>query len=61
MLLLFSIKVAELPPVTTTCLSCPFINCVCASLPFGFAGGMWGLIVLVPDHCLSFYFSSISN
>ena len=25
--------------------------------PFGFGGGMWDLIVSVPDHCLSFYFS----
>ena len=24
--------------------------------PFGFDGRMWGLIVSVPDHCLSFYF-----
>ena len=24
--------------------------------PFGFEGGMWDLIVSVPDHCLSFYF-----
>ena len=24
--------------------------------PFGFGGGMWGLIVSVPDRCLSFYF-----
>ena len=23
---------------------------------FGFEGRMWDLIVLVPDHCLSFYF-----
>ena len=27
--------------------------CECASLPFGLGGGMWDLIVLVPDHCLS--------
>ena len=25
--------------------------------PFGFEGGIWDLIVSVPDHCLSFYFS----
>ena len=24
--------------------------CVCASFPFGFKGGMWDLIVLVPGH-----------
>ena len=26
---------------------------------FGFEGRMWDLIVSVPDHCLSFYFSKI--
>ena len=31
--------------------------CVYASFPFGFEAGMWDLIVLVPDHCPSFYFS----
>ena len=25
--------------------------------PFGFEGRMWDLIVLVPDHCLFFYFT----
>ena len=24
--------------------------------PFGFEGGMWDLIVSVPDHCFAFYF-----
>ena len=24
--------------------------------PFGFEGRIWGLIISVPDHCLSFYF-----
>ena len=24
--------------------------CVCAYVPFGFEGGMWDLILLVPDH-----------
>ena len=37
-----------------------FVNvyqfCVCPSFPFGFKGGMWDMIVLVPDHCLSIYF-----
>ena len=27
--------------------------------PFGFGGGIWGLIISVPDHCLSFYFTCI--
>ena len=31
--------------------------CECASFPFGFEGRMWDLVVLVPDHCLSFYFA----
>ena len=29
--------------------------------PFGFEGRMWYLIVSVPDHCLSFYFTIISQ
>ena len=38
----------------------PFVNCgqfmfLVISL-FGSEGRMWDLIVLVPDHCLSFYF-----
>ena len=28
--------------------------------PFGFDGRMWDLIVLVPDHCLSFHSSSVT-
>ena len=28
--------------------------------PFGFEGRIWNLIVSVPDHCLSFYFSSFT-
>ena len=32
--------------------------CVYTSFPFGFEGGMWDLIILVPDHFLSFYFAS---
>ena len=31
--------------------------CVFGCFPFGFGVGMWDLIVSVPDHCLSFYFS----
>ena len=26
--------------------------------PFGFEGRIWDLIVSVPDHCLSFYFTT---
>ena len=29
--------------------------CLSASFQSGFEGGIWDLIVLVPDHCLSFY------
>ena len=44
----------------------PFVNCrqfvylvmyLVISL-FGFEGRIWDLIVSVPDHCLSFYFST---
>ena len=31
--------------------------CVFSYFPFGSEGRMWDLIVSVPDHCLSFYFS----
>ena len=33
----------------------PLSISVCASFPFGFEGGIWDLIVYVPDHCLYFY------
>ena len=29
--------------------------CMCVLLPCCFGGGMWDLIVLIPDHCLSIY------
>ena len=32
---------------------------VFSCFPFGFGGGMWDLVVSVPDHCLSFYFTSL--
>ena len=31
---------------------------VCPSFPFGIEGGMWDVIVLIPDHCLSIYLES---
>ena len=31
-------------------------NFVCPSFPFGIEGGMWVVIVLIPDHCHSIYF-----
>ena len=30
--------------------------CVFASFPYGFEGGMWDLIIFIPDHRLSLYF-----
>ena len=33
--------------------------CMYASFPFGFEGGVWDLIVIVPDHCFSFYLVGI--
>ena len=57
----------------TTCLekSCSFsllrvsfVNvysvCMCVSYLFAFEGEMWALILLVLDHCLSFYFDFFS-
>ena len=36
-------------------LYCFLINlAVCALFHFGFRGGIWDLIVLVPDHCIPF-------
>ena len=37
----------------TTCLG----KCCSFAFPFGFEDRIWVLIVLVPDHCLSFYLS----
>ena len=65
MLLPFSIRVAERPPVweravhsvNCTCLSWALVKfCVCPSFPFGIEGGIWNVMVLIPDHCLSIYF-----
>ena len=33
----------------------------CASFPFGFYGGMWDLIALVPDQCLFFLLTVITE
>ena len=35
--------------------------CVFSYFPFGFDGMMWGLMVSVPDHCLSFYYSCFNG
>ena len=29
--------------------------CVCPIFPLGIEGGMWDVIILIPDHCLSIY------
>ena len=34
---------------------------VCLSFPFGLEGGMWDLIVLIPDHCLTICVVDESN
>ena len=68
MLLPVSIRVAERPSiweralhsVNCTCLSWALVKfSVCSSFPFGIEGGMWDVIVLIPDHCLSIYFVNI--
>ena len=45
----------------TTCLEKLYVSfvkfCVCPSFPFGTEGGIWDVIVLIPDHCLSICFS----
>ena len=65
MLLPFSVRLAERPPiweravhsVNCTCLSWALVKvCVCHSFSFGIDGGMLDVIVLIPDHCLSIYF-----
>ena len=65
MLLLFSIRVAERPPVWLRCVHSVYRAClsrtfisffVCPSFVFGFEGGMRDLIVLNTDQCLSIYF-----
>ena len=45
-----------------TCLgkSCSFGQILCVSFfPFGIEGGMWDVIVLIIDPCLSFYFEDL--
>ena len=31
------------------------------NFPIGFEGGMWELIILVPDHCLSFLLFNVEK
>ena len=65
MLLSFSIRVAERPPVWEKAVHS--VNCVCLSwalvklcvcpFPFGVEIWLWDVIVLILDHCLSIYFT----
>ena len=34
---------------------------ICSSVPICFEDGMWDLNVLIPDHCLSIYFTRYTN
>ena len=34
-------------------LSWALVKILCVYFPFGIDGGMWDVIVLIPDHCLS--------
>ena len=37
------------------CLPCMSFENSCYAFPFGFEGGIQNLIVLIPDHCLTFF------
>ena len=59
MLLLFSVRVDERSQVSERAVSVlreRLSICECAPFRFNSQGGMWDFIVLVPNHCLSFYF-----
>ena len=46
--------------VNCACLSWALVKfCVFPSFPFGIEGGMWNVIVLIPDYCLSVYFAVV--
>ena len=70
MLLPFSIRVAEWPPVWERAVHSANYACVlspgrlskccrCPSFPFGIEGRMWDVMVLIADPCLSVYLSVI--
>ena len=42
--------------VYSACLTRMLSVSVCSFYPFGFEDGMWDLIILIPDHCLSICF-----
>ena len=60
MILQFSERVAELPPVWVCAVHGVFRErlsiYMCSSFRFGFEGDMSDLIVLIHDRCLSFFF-----
>ena len=63
MLLLFSIRIALGQDCSSGLLCMSFVNVyvfVCPSFPFGFEGGMWDLILFVPDH-FTFYLLYVTN
>ena len=45
-----------------TCLLSALLKfCVCTSSSCGIEGGIWDVIVLIPDHCLSIYCTKREN
>ena len=63
MLLLFSMRNEHLFGKELLILFTVFVSrvpisiCACAPFPFAFKCGVWDLIALLPEHCLSIYFS----
>ena len=50
--------IKDVHSVNCMCLSWALVKfCMCLSFPFGIEGGMWDVIVLIPDHCLYIYLS----
>ena len=61
MLLLSHVWERAVHSVYCACLSWAFVKfCVCPYLTFGIEGRIWVVIVLIPDHYLSIYFTSLS-
>ena len=57
MYLVISLLVFLFRPDMTEKLLTGTLNLNTTNQPFGFEGRIWDLIVSVPDHCLSFYFT----
>ena len=46
--------------VNCMCLSWTLVTfCVCPSFPFAIEGGMWDVIILIPDYCIAIYFNML--